>query len=133
MPRTAIKGREVGTVDTDWEGASGFEFLFLARLDGGWLETAEVVVCSMLVTHDEAGVVGGGDRLAGKVLDLEGGSDWLTGTWCRTGESDALGEGGVGEDGELRPVTSTSWCWHWVLRLSPSYPLVEGATNSHLV
>ena len=100
MPRTAIKGREVGTVDTDWEGASGFEFLFLARLDGGWLETAEVVVCSMLVTHDEAGVVGGSDGLAGKVLDLKGGSDWLTGTWRGIRESNALSESGVGEDGE---------------------------------
>ena len=100
MPRTAVKGREVGAVDTDWEGAGGLEFLFLTRLNGGWPEAAEIVVCSVLVAHDEADVVGGSNWLAGKVFDLEGGSDWLTGTWCRTGESDALDEGGVGEDGE---------------------------------
>ena len=133
MPGAAVKGGEVSAVDANWEGTSGLESLFLVRLNGGWPEAAEIVVCSVLVAHDEADVVGGSNWLAGKVFDLEGGSDWLTGTWGGAGESDALGEGGVGEDGELRPVTSTGWCWHWVLRLSPSYPLVEGATNSHLV
>ena len=100
MPRTAVKGGEVGAVDTDWERTSGLEFLFLTRLNGGWLEAAEVVVCSMLVAHDETGTVSGGDGLAGKVLDLKGGSDWLASTWGGAGESDALGESGVGEDGE---------------------------------
>ena len=133
MPRTAVKGGEVGAVDTDWEGTSGLEFLFLARLDGGWLETAEVVVCSMLVAHNETGAISGSDGLAGKVLDLKGSSDWLAGTWRGVRESDALSEGGVGEDGELRPVTSTSWCWHRILRLGPSYPLVEGAADACLI
>ena len=100
MPRTAVKGGEVGTVDTNWEGTSGLEFLFLPGLDGGRLEAAEVVVCSMLVAHNETGAVSGSDGLAGKVLDLKGGSDWLTGTWRGIGESDTLGESGVGEDGE---------------------------------
>lgn len=75
MPRTTVKGGEVGAVDTDWEGTSGLEFLFLPRLDGGWLEAAEVVVCSMLVTHNETGAISGGDWLARKVLDLKGSSD----------------------------------------------------------
>ena len=133
MPRTTVKGGEVGAVDTDWEGASGLELLFLPRLDGGWLETAEVVVCSILVTHDKTDVVGRGDGLTSKVLDLKGGSHWLTGAWSGIRESDALSEGGVGEDGELRPVTSTSWCWHRILRLGPSYPLVEGAADACLI
>ena len=100
MPRTAVKGGEVGAVDTNWERTSGLELLFLPRLDGGRLETAEVVVCSMLVTHNETSAISGGDWLAGKVLDLKGGSDWLAGTWRGVRESDALGECGVGEDGE---------------------------------
>ena len=54
----------------------------------------------MLVAHNETGAVSGSDGLAGKVLDLKGGSDWLAGTWRGVGESDALGEGGIGEDGE---------------------------------
>ena len=97
------------------------------------MEAAEIIVCSMLVAHNETGAVSGGDGLAGKVLDLKGGGDWLTGTWRGVRESDALGECGVGEDGELRPVTSTSWRWHRILRLGPGYPLVESAANSHLV
>ena len=133
MPRTAVKGGEVGTVDTNWEGTSGLEFLFLTRLNGGWLEAAEIIVCSMLVAHNETGAVSGSDGLAGKVLDLKGGSDWLTGTWRGIGESDTLGESGVGEDGELRPVTSTSRRWHRILRLGPGCPLVESAANSRLV
>ena len=133
MPSTTVKGGEVGAVDTDWEGTSGLELLFLTRLNGGWLEAAEIIVCSMLVTHNETGAVSGGDGLAGKVLDLKGGSYWLASTWGGAGESDALGESGVGEDGELRPITNTSWCWHRVLCLGPSYPLVESAANSHLV
>ena len=100
MPRTTVKGGEVGAVDTDWEGTSGLEFLFLVRLNGGWLEAAEVVVCSVLVAHNETGAISGGDWLARKVLDLKGSSDWLAGTWGRARESDALGEGGIGEDGE---------------------------------
>ena len=100
VPRTAVKGGEVGAVDTNWEGASGLEFLFLTRLNGGWLEAAEIIVCSMLVAHNETGAVSGGDGLAGKVLDLKGGSDWLTGTWRGIRESDTLGESGVGENGE---------------------------------
>ena len=133
MPRTAVKGGEVGAVDTNWEGTSGLEFLFLTRLNGGWLETAEIIVCSMLVAHNETGAVSGSDGLAGKVLDLKGGSDWLTGTWSGIRESDALSEGGIGEDGELRPITSTSWCRHRILRLGPSYPLIESATDARLV
>lgn len=125
MPRTAVKGGEVGAVDTNWEGTSGLEFLFLTRLNGGWLEAAEIIVCSVLVAHNEAGAVSGSDGLAGKVLDLKGGSDWLTGTWRGVGESDTLGESGIGEDGELRPVTSTSWRWHRILRLGPGCPLVK--------
>ena len=100
MPRTTVKGGEVGAVDTDWEGASGLELLFLPRLDGGRLETAEVVVCSILVAHDKTDVVGRGDGLTSKVLDLKGGSHWLTGAWSGIRESDALSEGGVREDGE---------------------------------
>ena len=100
MPRTAVKGGEVGAVDTNWEGTSGLEFLFLTGLNGGWLEAAEIIVCSMLVAHNETGAVSGSDGLAGKVLDLKGGSDWLTGTWRGVRESDALSESGVGENGE---------------------------------
>ena len=100
MPSTAVKGGEVGAVDTNREGTSGLEFLFLTRLNGGWLEAAEVVVCSILVTHDKTDVVGRGDGLTSKVLDFKGGGDWLTGTWSGIRESDALGECGVGEDGE---------------------------------
>ena len=100
MPRTAVKGGEVGAVDTDREGTSGLDFLFLPGLDGGRLEAAEVVVCSMLVAHNETGAVSGGDWLAGKVLDLKDSSDWLAGTWGGIRESDTLGEGGIGEDGE---------------------------------
>ena len=100
MPRTAVKGGEVGAVDTNWEGTSGLEFLFLTRLNGGWLEAAEIIVCSMLVAYDETGTVSGGDGLTSKVLDLKGGSDWLAGTWRGVRESDALSEGGVREDGE---------------------------------
>ena len=100
MPRTAVKGREVGAVDTDWEGASGLEFLFLTRLNGGWPEAAEIIVCSMLVAHNKTDVVGRGDGLASKVLDLKGGSHWLAGAWSGIRESDTLGESGVGEDGE---------------------------------
>ena len=100
MPRTAVKGGEVGAVNTSWEGTSGLEFLFLPRLDGGRLEAAEVVVCSVLVAHNETGVVGGSNWLTGKVFDLEGGGNWLTGTWRGVRESDTLGEGGIGEDGE---------------------------------
>ena len=100
MPSTAVKGGEVGVVDTNWEGTSGLELLFLTRLNGGWLEAAEIIVCSMLVTHDKTDVVGRGEGLTSKVLDLKGGSDWLAGTWRGVRESDALGECGVGEDGE---------------------------------
>ena len=100
MPRTAVKGGEVGAVDTNWEGTSGLEFLFLPRLDGGRLETAEVVVCSILVAHDKTDVVGRGDGLTSKVLDLKGGGDWLASTWSGIRESDTLGEGGIGEDSE---------------------------------
>ena len=100
MPRTAVKGGEVSAVDTNWEGTSGLELLFLTRLNGGWLEAAEVVVCSMLVAHNETGAVSGSDGLASKVLDLKGGGDWLASTWRGVRESDALGEGGVREDGE---------------------------------
>ena len=100
MPSTTVKGGEVGAVDTDWEGASGLELLFLPRLDGGRLETAEVVVCSMLVAYDKTDMVSRGDGLTSKVLDLKGGSHWLTGAWSGIRESDALSEGGVGEDGE---------------------------------
>ena len=100
MPRTAVKGGEVGAVDTSWEGASGLEFLFLTRLNGSWLETAEIIVCSMLVAHDKTDVVSRGDGLACKVLDLKGSSDWLASTWSGIRESDTLSEGGVGEDSE---------------------------------
>ena len=100
MPRTAVKGGEVGAVDTNWKGTSGLEFLFLTRLNGGWLETAEIIVCSMLVAHDKTDMVSRGDGLTSKVLDLKGGSHWLTGAWSGIRESDALGECGVGEDGE---------------------------------
>ena len=100
MPLAAVKGGEVGAVDTDWEGASGLEFLFLVRLNGGWPEAAEIVVCSVLVAYDKTDMVSRGDGLTSKVLDLKGGSHWLTGAWSGIRESDALSEGGVGEDGE---------------------------------
>ena len=96
MPRAAVKGGEVGAVDTNWKGTSGLEFLFLTRLNGGWLEAAEIIVCSMLVAHNETGAVSGSDGLAGKVLDLKGGSDWLTGTWRGIRESDTLVSVGLG-------------------------------------
>lgn len=133
MPSTAVKGGEVGAVDTNWEGTSGLEFLFLTRLNGSWLETAEIIVCSMLVAHDKTDVVGRGDGLTSKVLDLKGGSHWLTGAWSGIRESNTLSESGIGEDGELRPVTSTSRRWHRILRLGPGCPLVESAANSRLV
>ena len=100
MPSTTVKGGEVGAVNTDWEGTSGLEFLFLTRLNGGWLEAAEIIVCSVLVAHDKTDMVGRGDGLTSKVLDLKGGSDWLASTWRGVRESDTLGESGVGEDGE---------------------------------
>ena len=93
MPRAAVKGGEVGAVDTNWKGTSGLEFLFLTRLNGGWLEAAEIIVCSMLVAHNETGAVSGSDGLAGKVLDLKGGSDWLTGTWRGIRENDTRTDG----------------------------------------
>ena len=100
MPSTAVKGGEVGAVDASWEGTSGLEFLFLTRLNGGWLEAAEIIVCSMLVAYDKTDMVSRGDGLSSKVLDLKGGSHWLTGAWSGIRESDALSECGVGEDGE---------------------------------
>ena len=131
MPSTTVKGGEVGAVDTNWEGTSGLEFLFLTRLNGGWLEAAEIIVCSMLVAYDKTDMVSRGDGLTSKVLDLKGGSHWLTGAWSGIRESDTLGESGIGKDGELRPITNTSWCWHRVLCLGPSYPLI--ASDYHRI